>query len=253
MQKTDDSSGWATPRGIWAHLKWEETHSGRHACATQAGEKWENTNWRRTSQPDRECVCVCLFVLVEMCVLEGGLKMDALEHGESGVLFCQPERYDTGPTAVPGWGFAHRDNSSQATVMAEKKVLQSACEWAAGWLRQHRTTTAHSSGWPLKNCSRCSLRLLVLYQTRFIKFQHQIWSVAPGCVTIMCHQSLILQTNYYKLNMFVIIVEGMWWSCLISFTFLRQLCFRNCENRTNSSGVKGHFISTLHEWRITET
>ena len=55
------------------------------------------------------------------------------------MLFCQPERCDTGPAAEPaGWGRwgcwgggVVGDNLSQVTLMEDGKVLHSACEWAA--------------------------------------------------------------------------------------------------------------------------
>lgn len=43
-----------------------------------------------------------------------------------------------------GGGFSYEDNSSQVALMEERKVLHSACEWAAAG-SDDGNTTAHNS------------------------------------------------------------------------------------------------------------
>lgn len=62
------------------------------------------------------------------------------------MLFCQPERSDTGPAAEPaglgvgGGGVSYGDNLSQVTLMEGGKALHSACEWAAAGPDAHNNS-----------------------------------------------------------------------------------------------------------------
>lgn len=59
------------------------------------------------------------------------------------MLFCQPERCDTGHAAEAadgGGGVSYGDNLSQVTLMEDGKALHSACEWAAAGPDAHNNS-----------------------------------------------------------------------------------------------------------------
>lgn len=67
--------------------------------------------------------------------------MDALCHGKSGVIFCQPRHTDAGPAGkAAGVGDFHMgNNSSRGNLKGNRKVLlHSACDWAAAGNKETR-------------------------------------------------------------------------------------------------------------------